>query len=102
MPGPGGHHHGGPGGRGGMGGPGPRGGMHGGPGHHGGPRPGMGPRHGGFGGMPHGHRPPPPPPMHHGGYHHHPRPYRGGCCGCAIPALTLAFVAIACLIAILL
>ena len=82
MPGPGGHHHGGPGGRGGMGGPGPRGGMHGGPGHHSGPRPGMGPRH--------------------GGYHHHPRPYRGGCCGCAIPALTLAFAAIACLIAILL
>ena len=76
MPGPGGHHHSG-GGRGGMGG-GPRpGGMHGGPSHHGGPRPG---------GM-------------HGGYPR--RPYRGGCCGCAIPAFVLAFAGIAGILAII-
>ena len=104
MPGPGGHHHSG-GGRGGMGG-GPRpGGMHGGPGHHGGPRPGgmhggMGHRPMGHGGMHHHHRPAPPPsPPMHGSYPR--RPYRGGCCGCAIPAFVLAFAGIAGILAII-
>ena len=84
MPGPGGHHAGGPGGRGGMGGP--RGGMH------------HGHRPMGFGGH-HGHRPPVPPPMF-GGHHHH-RPYQTGCCGCAVSVLALIIGGIAAILAIL-
>ena len=86
MPGPGGHHGGGPGGmggrggpRGGMGGPGGRPGGMGGPGM-GGPGP-HGPMHPGrrfphFGGR-------------WGGYTRRPV---GGCCGCALPVIAVAAV----------
>ena len=79
--------------------------MHG-PGGHGGHRGGMGGPRGGMGrghggGM--GHYPPPPPRplMNWGGMHGGFR-RRGGCCGCAIPAMVIAVGAIAGLIAILL
>lgn len=72
MPGPGGHHGGGFGG--------PRGGGFGGPGGHHGHRPPMG------GGM---------PPM--GGR----PPRRRGCCGCLLPVLGIAAVAIAAIFVLL-
>lgn len=83
MPGPGGRHGGGLGGPGGgFGGPGR------GPGGPGGPRPGWGhrPMMGGW-----GHRPPPP---HHG--------RGGGCCGCLLPVIGIAAVAIAAVIMLIL
>ena len=87
MPGPGGHHGGGPGGPGGgrgPGGPGGFGGPHGGPGGPG----GFGGPHGGPGG-PRGFGPGPRPPYR--GYGH--RPYRGGCLGCLMPVLgTIAVI----------
>ena len=48
--------------------------------------PGPGGHHGGmYGG---------PRPHDFGGMHHH-RPYRGGCFGCVVPTLALAFAGIA-------